>query len=195
MVTETLRDRQREETRRRLFEAALEVFRKDGFQTCRIDDIARRAEVSRAAFYFHFPSKDDVLLEFAERSEGPMAQAIDGLPTELPLPQLLREVTAQWARFWKDEPKLIVDTMAVQVRAEAAKLRERRPGPLRASVARRFAAAGGALNPAVAPEVLADFFHLSCIGALTRWAADPTNPLDGLLEGAVQLFLTGAQRR
>ncbi len=194
MVTETLRDRQREETRRRLFEAALEVFRRDGFHGCRIDDIARRAEVSRAAFYFHFPSKDDVLLEFAVRSEGPMAQAIDALPKGIALPVLLREVAGQWTRFWKDEPKLIVDTMAVQLRAEASRARENRVGLLRAAVARRFVDAADQLAPTLAPEALADFFQMTCLAALTRWATTPTVPLELLMEGAVQLFLSGAKR-
>lgn len=195
MVTETLRDRQREETRRRLFEAALEVFRRDGFHSCRIDDIARKAEVSRAAFYFHFPSKDDVLLEFAARAEGPMVQAIDALPKDIGLLPLLREVSQQWTRFWKDEPKLVVDTMAVQLRAEASRAKENRPGALRSAVVRRFVAAGEQLAPALAPDALADFFQMTCLAAVTRWATTPAEPLDTLMEKAVQLFLTGAKRR
>src|SRR5690606_227101 len=67
----TERDRQREETHRRLFETALDLFRRDGIEAASIEEIANRAGVSRGTFYFHFPTKDDVLLELiAEKEVG-----------------------------------------------------------------------------------------------------------------------------
>jgi len=57
----TLRRAQREVTRQRLEEAALAVFAEAGFSSATIDQIAARADVSRATFYFHFPSKVDVV--------------------------------------------------------------------------------------------------------------------------------------
>jgi AcrR family transcriptional regulator len=59
----TPRERQRDWTRARLFDAALEEFRREGFARASVSRIARRAGVSRASFYFHFPTKDHVLLE------------------------------------------------------------------------------------------------------------------------------------
>ena len=63
------RARQRRETRERLFQAALEEFRSVGFQDASIDRIAESAGVARATFYFHFPTKEHVLLEHQRRSE------------------------------------------------------------------------------------------------------------------------------
>ena len=84
-----VRDRQREETRRRLYVAALQVFRRDGVGNCRIDDIAKIAEVSRAAFYFHFPTKDDVLIELLRESEKPISEAIAALKNDTPVDKVL----------------------------------------------------------------------------------------------------------
>ena len=56
------RERQRLETHRRVFEAALEIFIRDGVAAARIEDITSLAAVSRGSFYFHFPTKEDVLL-------------------------------------------------------------------------------------------------------------------------------------
>ena len=65
----TARDLQREETRERVFEAALDVFREQGMAQARIEDIAQAAEVSRGTFYFHFPRREDVMLELLDRSQ------------------------------------------------------------------------------------------------------------------------------
>jgi len=63
------RARQRADTRERLFEAALAEFRECGVSAAQIDRIARTAGVVRGTFYFHFPTKDDVLLELKHRME------------------------------------------------------------------------------------------------------------------------------
>src|SRR3982751_753317 len=84
-----VRDKQREETRRRIYLAALEIFRRDGVAQCRIEDIANKSEVSRGAFYFHFPTKDDVLIELLRESQKPMAAALLELPNGAPLEDVL----------------------------------------------------------------------------------------------------------
>jgi AcrR family transcriptional regulator len=58
-----LREEQRGVTRRRLREAALEVFAQRGYAATTIDDIAAAAGASRATFYRHYRSKADVIRE------------------------------------------------------------------------------------------------------------------------------------
>jgi AcrR family transcriptional regulator len=57
------RERQVDSTRARLFEAAIAEFRRVGFDRANVARIAREASVSRPSFYFHFPTKEHVLLE------------------------------------------------------------------------------------------------------------------------------------
>ena len=61
------RSRQRADTRERIFEIALREFREVGFAGAQIDRIAKKAGIARGTFYFHFPTKDDVMLELARR--------------------------------------------------------------------------------------------------------------------------------
>jgi AcrR family transcriptional regulator len=61
------RSRQRAETKERIFETALREFREVGFAAAQINRIAKRAGIARGTFYFHFPTKDDVMLELARR--------------------------------------------------------------------------------------------------------------------------------
>ena len=57
------RERQRLETRARLFRAAIDEFRRAGFSGASVARIAEKAGVSRPSFYFHFPTREHVLLE------------------------------------------------------------------------------------------------------------------------------------
>ncbi len=87
------RARKRAATRERLFEAALKDFREYGFAGAQIDRIAKSAGVVRGTFYFHFPSKDDVLIELARRINGRIALRIAVLgDSSTSLHDLLRRV-------------------------------------------------------------------------------------------------------
>ncbi len=57
------RERASDVTRARLYEAALDEFRRAGYEQASIARIAEAAGVSRPSFYFHFPTKADVLVE------------------------------------------------------------------------------------------------------------------------------------
>ncbi len=70
------REQQREETRERIFDAAIAEFLAEGFAKAQIPRIAAAAGVVRGTFYFHFPSKEHVLLELALRSQQEMARRL-----------------------------------------------------------------------------------------------------------------------
>lgn len=54
---------QRKATRAKLIDAALSLFSTSGYEHATIDDISREAGYSKGAYYFHFSTKDDILLE------------------------------------------------------------------------------------------------------------------------------------
>lgn len=53
-----------EETRRRIYEAALESFRDKGFEQTTMRDIARQAGVALGGAYYYFASKEAIVLAF-----------------------------------------------------------------------------------------------------------------------------------
>ena len=77
------------DTRRRVLEAALEVFGELAYSEARVEQITERAGCSRPAFYQYFSSKDDVFWALATqlgnemvalaKSLGPVAPDKDGL--------------------------------------------------------------------------------------------------------------------
>lgn len=62
-----VREQQKELTRQRLVDAAVEVFEEKGYQSSTIEDITQRANVSRTTFYLHFNTKRDVAIANGDR--------------------------------------------------------------------------------------------------------------------------------
>jgi AcrR family transcriptional regulator len=58
---------QRKATRARLIDAALKLFSTSGYEHATIDDISQAAGYSKGAYYFHFSTKEDILLELLRR--------------------------------------------------------------------------------------------------------------------------------
>jgi len=57
-----------EETRERILDAALRLFRKRGFDDTTMREIAADAEVATGAAYYYFPSKESMVMAFYERT-------------------------------------------------------------------------------------------------------------------------------
>jgi len=72
-VVQGRRERKKEETRRRITLAALELFHEKGFDATTVDEITERADVAKGTFFNYFPKKESVLealsQEWMERAE------------------------------------------------------------------------------------------------------------------------------
>jgi AcrR family transcriptional regulator len=62
--------RPRAGAREALLDAAREEFARAGLERARVEDIARRAGISKGAFYLHFATKDDAFREMVQRFLG-----------------------------------------------------------------------------------------------------------------------------
>ncbi|WP_125079081.1 TetR/AcrR family transcriptional regulator [Mycobacterium sp. P7213] len=81
------REARRLETRSRLFEAAVSEIRQYGLAGADVSAIANAAGVARGTFYFHFPTKEHVLIEVERNEEtriiGELAEANGDLASVL----------------------------------------------------------------------------------------------------------------
>jgi len=66
-----------DETRARILEAALAVFRERGFSSATMREIAAHAKVAVGAAYYYFDSKDAIVMAFYERTQREMGPAIE----------------------------------------------------------------------------------------------------------------------
>jgi AcrR family transcriptional regulator len=61
-----------EETQSRILEAALTLFREEGFDRATMRDIAAKAGVATGAAYYYYASKDAIVMDFYARSSAAM---------------------------------------------------------------------------------------------------------------------------
>lgn len=85
--TSTRRARKKERTRKEIFSAAMDLFTQRGFEAVTIEAICADADVARATFFLHFPTKASLLhewnrqvaAEFEAELVEPRASAVDEL--------------------------------------------------------------------------------------------------------------------
>jgi len=89
------RERHRNETRERLYRAALDLFAERGFLRTTVEDITEAADVGKGTFFNYFPTKEHILAEFggayleavqkgleeARETDGPIIDVLHNLAT------------------------------------------------------------------------------------------------------------------
>jgi AcrR family transcriptional regulator len=65
------------ETRARILDAAMELFRRQGFEETTMRQIAKEAGVATGAAYYYFDSKDAIALAFYEQSQQELEPLIE----------------------------------------------------------------------------------------------------------------------
>ncbi len=71
----TARQLAADDTRRRLFAAAVHMFSSHGYHATTVDAIAKRAGVAKGTFFVHFATKDAVVVELVRRQTTAARQA------------------------------------------------------------------------------------------------------------------------
>ncbi len=106
--------RRKEERPAEILAAALQCFAERGFAACRLDDVARRAGVSKGTLYLYFPSKEELFKAVVRQTivpniavgEAAVAAAQAGAPA------LLAGLLERWAALAETPaaaiPKLVL---------------------------------------------------------------------------------------
>ncbi|UXA16616.1 TetR/AcrR family transcriptional regulator [Mycobacterium sp. SMC-4] len=108
------------ETKRGLVQAAMALWRTNGYARTTVADICRAAGVSRALFYFYFPAKEDILFEVGLLSTRAARQKVHSLlradyDVESVIGEALRSLERSMAR---NPPELVVETILQGYRHE-----------------------------------------------------------------------------
>lgn len=90
--------------RERLLDSAYELFNRDGIHKTGIDKIIKNAGVAKMSFYSHFPSKQDLVLEYLRIRDREWFDLINSFISEAPEPEekLLQIFEALKAWYDKD---------------------------------------------------------------------------------------------
>src|SRR6185437_10358390 len=108
------------ETKRALVQAAMAVWRTNGYTKTTVADICRAAGVSRALFYFYFPAKEDVLFEVGLLSTRAAQKTVRAmLDTDYDVENVIAEALRSLERSMARNPReLVVETILEGYRHE-----------------------------------------------------------------------------
>jgi AcrR family transcriptional regulator len=115
VTTRARREREKEERRQSILQAAREVFFENGFHRATVDDVAERAEVSKGTVYLYFESKETILAFLL--LEG-LRELIDELERAyaagepLSADERLRRLGCAYLQFFQREPHYFQFLMA-----------------------------------------------------------------------------------
>ncbi|MEO3892024.1 helix-turn-helix domain-containing protein [Nonomuraea sp. B5E05] len=88
-MAEGMRERKKRRTRETLIAAAVELFRRQGYEATTVAQIAAAADVSTRTFFLHFPTKEDVVLADAGMRVELAVRIIEGRGADESLPDVL----------------------------------------------------------------------------------------------------------
>jgi AcrR family transcriptional regulator len=82
-------------TRRRIYNAAMNLFLLKGYDATTLADIAREADVSTGTLYRYYPAKGDFLTEIGKESVERLRKTVEGIPEDMPVRQAVLSVMIQ----------------------------------------------------------------------------------------------------
>ncbi len=180
--------------RRVILEAAVQVFARQGFHTCRVSDIADEAGVAYGLVYHYFTSKEEILdTLFLERWDVMLAAIAEVDASPRTPREKLQAIAAFIIDSYRHDPDLM-KVIVVEVtraantfgRTHLAKIREAY-AQIAGIVAR--AQAAGVFREQIAPEFAALAFYGLIEQVLTSWIFDPDALADEDLERAKALIV------
>jgi AcrR family transcriptional regulator len=94
--------RHRGDTRARIQQVALELFAEQGYDKTSLREIAERLDVTKAALYYHFKSKEDIVRSLVEDYFGQMDELIAWAKTQPRNSQTRGEILGRYVRIVAD---------------------------------------------------------------------------------------------
>jgi len=193
------RSRRSAELRERLFRAALDLFAKKGFAETTVEDITNAADVGKGTFFNYFPSKDHILLAFAEMQLGRLRQAVDeARQTSEPLPKFLRSLTTRMTAEPSRNPDIIrVLLLAFLSNSEVRQAMmdlQARVLALHAEMV-QLGQERGEIRNDLPPMAIAQVFRQMIFGTLLIWSLYGDASLQSRMDSAFEIIWTGLTPR
>ncbi|MFW6082538.1 MAG: TetR/AcrR family transcriptional regulator [Chloroflexota bacterium] len=129
MSTRARREREKQERRRSILQAAGRVFCENGFHRATVDSVAQHAEVSKGTVYLYFESKEALLAHLLLEGLDDLVAELDeayAATTKLPPEEQLRALAQAYLTYFRDNPQYFPFLMAM----DRGRFREAVPGPL-----------------------------------------------------------------
>jgi AcrR family transcriptional regulator len=188
-------------TRKAIVNAALKLWNErgfdEGYEATTVDEIAERAGISRASFYYYFPKKEDILRELAWATAEQIHElSLRSLMSGQAIDRVIDEIMRQLGEMVARSPKAAVRRMLqIRDRAPEAIARDSAAGGMtRAfSVALAHAQEAGELPKVTGAIELAEMLSALAMGAIAQWSILDDWDLTANLRRRAAIVIAGAQ--
>ena len=175
--------------RRQILDAAVRVFARQGFNACRVSDIAREANVAYGLVYHYFDSKDEVLNELFVERWSLLLQAIEEIDSRPVAPREKLDAVAGFIiDSYRHDPELMKVIIIEVTRAANSFTRTHLPEIRQAYelIAKivRDAQSAGVFRADVDPDFASMWFYGAIEQLLTGWVFEIIPHGDGDFERA-----------
>jgi TetR/AcrR family transcriptional regulator, fatty acid metabolism regulator protein len=180
--------------RRLILDAAVRVFARQGFHTCRVSDIADEAGVAYGLVYHYFSSKDEILdTLFLERWNVMLAAIAEADASQLQARDKLRAIAGFIIDSYRHDPELM-KVIIVEVTRAANTFGRTHLATIRDAYAQiagivARAQAEGVFRTEITPEFAALAFYGAVEQVLTGWIFDSVPVDDEELERSKTLIV------
>ena len=194
-----LRERKKARLRQQIIDTAIRLFRKQGYEKTRVDDIVRILEISQPTFFRYFPSKDAVLRDVGQRGFECIAERLKSeLSTKASTADRLRRLYHSLAcEAENDRP--LWQAVVLSGAMDAVRSPEVRGAEcIVAGLLREILAQGQErreITQAFPVVHLAEFMEALYHTVVRQWTVDLTGPhkLTERVDSAVEFFLRGVK--
>lgn len=190
-------ERKKEETKKKIIGIALELFRKQGFESTTMEQIAIVADVAKGTLYNYFPGKETILSEYMQRTvrgyEPELRLILEGQPDTRSRLNVLLQKISEWNA--RNE-----DIVRMHVSCRMQNFLKPQTDPTQWSsfefvLARviRLGQESGEIKQELSAEALARYFKAMYSVIFMGWLIEPDQfPLQQNINETVDLFLNGA---
>jgi len=161
-----------EEKRRLILDAAVRVFARKGYHTCRVGDIAEEAGVAHGLLYHYFSSKEELLETVFRETWAELLEAFGRVEESgEPAAEQLRQLAAILLRSWRRDPDLVRVLVREVGRSQTLPDRVEEIGRVFAAIRRTIerGQAEGAFRPDLDPKLASWIFYGGIEEVLTGW--------------------------
>lgn len=174
-VTISNRGRPRHEIRLGIFEAAIRLFRENGYSVSTVDQIVASAKVAKGTFFNFFPTKLDVLKAYYSQIDIEVAGFRSAMDPARPLKSLSDYACAVEAIFLREGP-LLIELLDLAMSDPAMRRIDVDSGACDADefatfllAAQNLGLIGNHVDPVLAAETIIDLWS----GAVRSWLQSP----------------------
>ncbi|HEX9115737.1 MAG TPA: TetR/AcrR family transcriptional regulator [Anaerolineae bacterium] len=187
------REQAKSERRERIYEAALSLFRSQGYEATTVAQITQQAGLAKGTFFNYFPTKDAVLRYLGAREIGRLGAASLAGGGTSPLANL-KNLLAALGRSLERDRDLVCLVFRSGITVTDLLAGDAGGFSLQptASLLIRQAQRAGQVNPALDPDTLAAALDALYLQQLVRWCkSDAGYSLAERLTGMADLLLLG----